>query len=689
MTGMAAIAFCAAFTSCSKGDDIYDPNRTQTSDNTNASYAEAFIKTFGKPAADQDWGFGTVAGTRSQAAPEVADIPAPFDEAWVAEYNETAKEPNETNVADNFDNSRYDTNWTVVNSAEAWEANDGKDRNYFCGDDGNSDTWEQRVAWALENHPTWVTKVEDETYVTNFKITGTWDGGISVAGSEGIMDDGTLSSAERTIVVTGTWNITNGQTIGSLGKIIIANGGTVNVAEGQTLNMVNEARLVVLAGGKLTGAGKVEVNNGNAAGEENYNAGTIDVAVFNNNFGKFYNHGKFLVNEYQGGAQESNFYNHTLAAIDHFGGSTANARIFNGCQFYVKNDARIRNYEGKAGSALIVGGELMFSGSEDGTSTPSYVGLAAGALVKAGELYNNGTSWTGPTENYAAISVGKITFLNWQQDAPQTGGYFINNIYVQADDWTNAPGGNGMAGEDALTKFQNVQNAGGNGNVEIVEKGDYEVIPADPDFKQGEAGCSPGFSIKKDDNPDPDPNYTIRVIGEDLSAQEEGDFDFNDVVFDVALNVPGKTYIKLKAAGGTLPLIVGVENPQSGEDYSANEVHHLYGKSTKTMINTRVSQKPELIAQGVAYADGLDDVILVLDKSYSNAKLIPIYVQKNNEWIVLTADKGQPASKIGVTTNFNWVTETEFIGAENWYPLFTNWVQHNNGDWYQGNNENK
>ena len=35
--------------------------------------------------------------------------------------------------------------------------------------------------------------------------------------------------------------------------------------------------------------------------------------------------------------------------------STANARIFNGCQFYVKNNARIRNYEGMNGSALIVG----------------------------------------------------------------------------------------------------------------------------------------------------------------------------------------------------------------------------------------------------------------------------------------------------------------------------------------------
>ena len=71
MTGMAAIAFCAAFTSCSKGEDLY--NEEQINQNTvekiKANYAEAFVATFGQPAADQDWGFGSLpSGTRNHGA---------------------------------------------------------------------------------------------------------------------------------------------------------------------------------------------------------------------------------------------------------------------------------------------------------------------------------------------------------------------------------------------------------------------------------------------------------------------------------------------------------------------------------------------------------------------------------------------------------------------------------------------
>lgn len=59
MTGMAALAICAAFTSCSKETNVYNPdvikeNATQTIIN---NYNEAFIKTFGQPASNQNWGF--------------------------------------------------------------------------------------------------------------------------------------------------------------------------------------------------------------------------------------------------------------------------------------------------------------------------------------------------------------------------------------------------------------------------------------------------------------------------------------------------------------------------------------------------------------------------------------------------------------------------------------------------------
>ena len=67
MTGMAALAICAAFTSCSKGTDLYNEdviNENTVQDIIN-NYNEAFIKHFGQPAANQDWGFSDKASTRA------------------------------------------------------------------------------------------------------------------------------------------------------------------------------------------------------------------------------------------------------------------------------------------------------------------------------------------------------------------------------------------------------------------------------------------------------------------------------------------------------------------------------------------------------------------------------------------------------------------------------------------------
>ena len=61
MTGIAALAIGAAFTSCSKeveqlSQEELDQIEVQK---IKVNYEQAFIKTFGQPAANQDWGFGT------------------------------------------------------------------------------------------------------------------------------------------------------------------------------------------------------------------------------------------------------------------------------------------------------------------------------------------------------------------------------------------------------------------------------------------------------------------------------------------------------------------------------------------------------------------------------------------------------------------------------------------------------
>jgi len=76
-------------------------------------------------------------------------------------------------------------------------------------------------------------------------------------------------------------------------------------------------------------------------------------------------------------------------------------------------------------------------------------------------------------------------------------------------------------------------------------------------------------------------------VAEDLGVGVS-DFDYNDVVFDGyvykecyedSLDLNYYLTLTIRAAGGTLPLYIGVL------DWEA-EVHGLFGKSTGTMINT-------------------------------------------------------------------------------------------------------
>ena len=66
MTGVAALAISAAFTSCSSNEELYNPEQITANEAAQIieNYNQAFIATFGQPAANQDWGFGS---TRTRA----------------------------------------------------------------------------------------------------------------------------------------------------------------------------------------------------------------------------------------------------------------------------------------------------------------------------------------------------------------------------------------------------------------------------------------------------------------------------------------------------------------------------------------------------------------------------------------------------------------------------------------------
>ena len=178
----------------------------------------------------------------------------------------------------------------------------------------------------------------------------------------------------------------------------------------------------------------------------------------------------------------------------------------------------------------------------------------------------------------------------------------------------------------------------------------------------------------------------VRIIAEDLNATaqqgdtENSDWDFNDVVFDVKFITDDKAEITLVAAGGTLPLIVGVENPTDGVAYPDNEVHKLFGVDVDCMVNTNAPSKG---LKGVDNKTASNKI--TFEKTgvkAQNGKLIPIFVEKTlssgaKKWFELKAVKGQPAAKLAVNSKkFEYCEERQDIKTK--YTNFVNWVTDNN-----------
>jgi len=172
--------------------------------------------------------------------------------------------------------------------------------------------------------------------------------------------------------------------------------------------------------------------------------------------------------------------------------------------------------------------------------------------------------------------------------------------------------------------------------------------------------------------PEPEPKtYSVRIICEDLMATGGSDFDFNDVVFDVNyIENVNKTFITIKAAGGTIPLYI-----------QGKEVHKLFQDAYPeagivlpsdgvlgTMINTNATGGVEV-----------GDVTLELDGIIA-PKDIEITVNANGTVIPLKAETGQPAAKIAVDPSFDWLNERDNITKV--CPDFPTYVKNGEINWY-------
>ena len=438
-------------------------------------------------------------------------------------------------------------------------------------------------------------------------------------------DDNSIVS----VYVLGTLNVNEKQSInggyGGAYKLIVGDGGVVNIAEGVTLfsnanqNSGNVGEIHVLAGGQIKGAGKLEFSNG--TNSYNYNAGTIEVGTLNNNGGTLYNVGSMKADVLQGGSGASTYINAGKVEVGkaEYGSTTANMRIMNNCWWEVTGKFACRNIVQGEG-AYFHAQELAMSGSEDGSSLK-----VAGILAKGNSLIDiegavafNGVDIIGPTgDDYAYLQFGSVGLdycaMNYADS--WDGGHHIsvgaiqNNIRLSVDNanttYNKYNNRNNpyqalldlLNGEMACTYNYDVETNGqwadtqlwptqGNGNATLVQKGQYDIAVVE------ESECSPGIKPK-----DPDPiKEAPKVYTYAFEDQLGGDYDMNDVVLKVSYHVAEKNSkgeitkidstkldCSLVAAGAEFNIKIKI-----GDDYlfGGDEIHDALGVNKKVMVNT-------------------------------------------------------------------------------------------------------
>ena len=529
---------------------------------------------------------------------EVPGIQVVPNDAYAKSFLEGASEPNDQNIVDDYDNTVYSTNWEVVNSIPWDGSEEDLLRQWFTSSANGSMSWEEMVAWALANRPNWLNFNKDETYVTKFKITGTWNKNIDV-----------LPRAGRSVYVSGTWNLPNGQneyvynTVqaneGSV--IVVDNNGTINIPKYTKLVLANQARLVVMPGGKIIGEGTIEVTNGtdhlNAL--DNYNGGEISVGTLNNNMGRFFNYGTLTVDVLAGGGQYSNYYNHsrmTVGVASSTGSGSANTRIYNACWFECEGMLEARDIILGSNSYMHTA-QLKVSDSEDETGfpgDPAEILLGEGAYLKVDQdaSFNN-VSVIGPTGDvYSVVELGSVSYYNYtpywdpstEQNVPEAG-VVVNNVALSVDDTSDPDDGqvyneyhwspyvmmakhmlNGMAYAENNTQ--------GNGNAVLVGKGNANL-------QIDESECTPGYNGEPGGGDTEPFKYTYA-----FEDTKDGDYDMNDCVFQVWEDPEDENYYYIQpvacGARADIYLYLGDEDVFNGAEF-----HSLFQNSASGyFINT-------------------------------------------------------------------------------------------------------
>ena len=654
------------FSSCSHDEFYYSEEKVESL--VNEKYAAAFEKAFGKVGPNVDWGFSSKrANTRG-----------------FTRTGEEVFEPTITFPEDYNDNLFFADVPDGVNKASGSEVNGGV---WYI--DGTFQQFAMRLVGTIYVKGTVDLSVTDgfevnagtKIYLVNgatLKIgpSSAWN----LKGDIYIADGATLETSNTTEIL----KINSGAKVYTQKAITTQNGGIIKVKDLE----VNSTSI-------LYNSGTIIATNGTVSAESNssriVNNGVIDCKDVVVNAGAVRNFlnwnvtGTTYIN-----TSNSGWINNGQWTTYDFTYVSGSKNVINNCHLKVNNDFYINlsslsavneanigfkiNSGGSVETQYFTGGRTVVNGVV--TGGPFRISMAESSLFKVektailessrGPISDNevGFGFFGPSTGGYAVFQAKDIIRDETLAAQKNHGAvtYGGNLYVSAE--THFAQGYDSDGSGSYTPRPFIYEQGGFSiNSNIFAAG---FNSGKPSITIGETGCSPGFQGG-------DPLY--RVIAEDLSADQAGDFDFNDVVFDVVKYDQSKnmTTLRLQACGGTLPLKIGSTKGEGGI-----EVHSLYGETAPDP--TTGLYKMWNTSPSVNKHDPVDFEITGQYITPEQLLTLRIEVQKNGEWMLLTATKGVAACKILVDDRFTIVPERKSILDD--YGNFTNYVQ---GNWTNEN----
>ena len=635
MTGIAALALCAGFTSCSHDLDSYSPDEIKELEAQKIvnNYQKAFVATFGKVAANQTWGFGA-ASTRTRADGKFATTSGAYTNAnmWaddfivptqltpgqklrVQKYFQTHKNPGAAErktITDFFVQQVYDGFDDPITNYDGYKGtnpDDPEEKPYsteqYLAADGRTniqsgDHMDHLIVGGNHvnnfNNSTYGTKGAPNTNVQNSEneIYYAW-------GTKDVLDASSTAHSDQIQLMLNTtaypWSYANSD---------------ASYVRDNRWTLVSAAEID--AWGREAGIGEDVTDKWNRS---------------------------FIGFDFDQ-LPDKNCYTGTTA---YYG--DANERFENKLVYTL--DGTVTEVTDGDTKIIVDGKEIPYLITDQNQYCGRYVGVGGmdnlndynteGAYVPGGDNDNTLYLNTLPNEqsDHRALNMNFIAKMVRDGYLPVSG----KNLKK----WVQIGGCNDGYYTDWIVTF--------------CEAKPKTIIITDPT------------------------EYSIRVMAEDLSASESSDFDFNDVVFDVTYNTDdANAIVTLRAAGGTLPLIVAVNNPSDDQDYTENEVHYLFGEPTNIMINT-----------GRGGADGANNKTAsrTISVPFSNinseddfltaVKNIKVWVKKSvskgdgtttQKWFELTANEGEACCKFACGPDYEWCPERTNIDR---VYTFSAWVQ--------------